>query len=457
MTAREAALRALLAGGDAAGALDRVLTGAQLSERDRALATELAHGTLKRRRTLEWSVRACLNKPFAKLERSLQWSLLLGAYQILFLERVPAHSAVAESVSLARKFGHAGHAAVANAVLRRLARDKPLPPRPDPASRGRDYIEKADHIQNDAAALGLYASLPDWIAGALIERFGASRALAIAENLNRPPQRALRVDLTKWSSAQAAAALAEAGFEAGGGRLGIPECLVVRNVARGDRAFLRVCVADGRLAWQSEESQLAVHLLDPKPGETVLDVCAGRGVKTGAIAARLRGSGTIVALDDDAAKLESLAAAAQHFATPVTALRADVRVSYPAAAPRAADAVLVDAPCSGLGVIGRRADVRWRKRPQDPARFATVQRAVLARAAEHVRPGGRLLYVTCSFSPAEDEDVVAEFLRTDASWRPAALAAPAAAGIRATGSALLTEPGAEGGDGFYYAALEKRS
>jgi len=449
-------MRALLAGGDAGGALDRVLNGARLSERDRALATELAYGALKRRRTLEWSVQACLNKPFAKLERSLAWSLLLGAYQILFLERVPAHSAVAESVSLARKFGHAGHAAVANAVLRRLAREKPLPPRPDPASRGRDYIGGRNST-DEAAALGLYSSLPDWIAGALIERFGASRAPAIAENLNLPPRRALRVDLTKWSSAQATSALDAAGFDVSSGRFGISECLVVRNAARGDRALLRACVADGRLAWQSEESQLAVHLLDPKPGETVLDVCAGRGVKSGAIAARLHGSGTIVALDDDAAKLASLAAAAQRFATPVTALRADVRVSFPAAAPRDADAVLVDAPCSGLGIIGRRADARWRKRPQDPHRFARVQRTVLARAAECVRPGGRLLYVTCSFSPVEDEDIVAEFLRTDGSWRPAALAAPIAAGMNASGAALLTEPGADGGDGFFYAALEKHS
>ena len=180
MTAREAALRALLAGKEAGGALDRILTDSQLDERDRALATELAHGTLKRRRTLEWSVQTALRKPFAKLERPLQWVLLLGAYQLLFLERVPAHSAVAESVSLARAFGHEGHAAMANAVLRRLAREKPLPPKPDPDFVGRDDDADATALNEFAAALGLYASLPDWIARALIERFGRQRALSIA-------------------------------------------------------------------------------------------------------------------------------------------------------------------------------------------------------------------------------------------------------------------------------------
>lgn len=435
-------MRALLAGKDTARALDRVFADAGLPQRERALATELAHGTLKRRRTLEWSAQACLNRPFATLARPLQWALMLGAYQILFLDRIPAHSAVAESVSLARAFGHQGHAAMANAVLRRLARERPMPPKPE--------------ADGDATALGLYWSLPDWIAAVIIERFGAERALAVAENLDHPPRRALRANLTKWSRAEAAGALESAGFDVTSGTLGIPECLIIRNAARGEREFLDVCLANGKLTLQSEESQLAVHLLDPKPGETVIDVCAGRGVKTGAIADRMRGSGAIVALDDDAAKLESLRAAAQLFATSVKAIRADVRASYPNAAPRDADAVLVDAPCSGLGIIGRRADARWRKRENDPQRFALVQRDVLARAADHVRVGGRMLYVTCSFSRVEDEDIVHDFLQAHPAWQLAELTAPAAPGFRTIGSMLLTEPGADGADGFFYAMLERR-
>jgi 16S rRNA (cytosine967-C5)-methyltransferase len=443
MNAREAALRALMLGGDAAESLDRMLARSQLDGRDRAFATELAHGTLKRRRTLEWTVQTCLKRPFEKLDPLLRWILLLGAYQLLFLERVPAHSAVDESVALARRLGHAGLAATANAVLRRLSRERALPPPPTP--------------QGGAPALGLYASLPDWIAQALIDRFGFEEAVKIADGLLASPRRALRVDTTKWSVADASQALARAGYEATPSPYGIPECLILQGVARGDRRFLEACISDGRLATQSEESQLAVHLLDPREGERILDVCAGRGVKTGGIAARLRGRGAILAVDDDAVKLRALTDASKHFATPVSVVRADARGEY-APGDAAMDAALVDAPCSGLGIIGRRADARWRKDPHDPARFAPVQRDALARAAEHVRPGGRMLYVTCSTSPLEDEDIVEGFLGAHPQWRARTLAPPpGASGVTQLGSHLLSEPGINGGDGFFYALLERSS
>jgi 16S rRNA (cytosine967-C5)-methyltransferase len=442
MNAREAALRALILGGDAAGSLDQMLERAKLDGRDRAFATELAHGTLKRRRTLEWSVQTCLKRPIEKLDPLLRWILLLGAYQLLFLERVPAHSAVDESVALARRLGHAGLASTANAVLRRLSRERPLPPAPTP--------------QDGSAALGLYASLPDWIAQALIDRFGFDEAVKIAQGLLAPPRRALRVDTTKWSVDDASQALASAGFETTPGSYGIPECLVLTGVARGDRRVLEACLADGRLAMQSEESQLAVHLLDPREGERILDVCAGRGVKTAGIATRLRGHGSIIAIDDDAIKLRVLTDSAKRFATPVRVVRADARAEYIPAEKESMDAALVDAPCSGLGIIGRRADARWRKDPHDPVRFAPVQRDALARAAEHVRPGGRLLYVTCSTSPLEDEDVVAGFLAAHPHWRSRVLAPPAASGITQRGDHLLSEPGINGSDGFFYALLERQ-
>jgi len=440
MSGREAALHALMRGGDAAESLDRALARSNLAARDRAFATELAHGTLKRRRTLEWSVQTCLRKPLASLDPLLRWILLLGAYQLLFLTRVPVHSAVDESVALARRLGHAGLAATANAVLRRLSRERPLPPSPTP--------------EGGAEALGLYASLPDWIARALIDRFGFEEAVKIAEGLLGPPRRALRVDTTKWSAIEASQALARAGFETSAGSFGIPECLLLSGVARGDRRALDAYFADGRLAMQSEESQFAVRLLDPREGERILDVCAGRGVKTGGIASRLRGRGSIVAIDDDAAKLRALADAATRFATSVSIVRADARSEY--APHELADAALVDAPCSGLGIIGRRADARWRKEAHDPARFAAVQRQVLAQAAAHVRPGGRLLYVTCSISPIENEDVVASFLQNHQKWRAQTLAPPqGAASVTQSGPYLLSEPGIEGGDGFFYASLER--
>jgi 16S rRNA (cytosine967-C5)-methyltransferase len=442
VTAREAALRALMLGGDAAAALDRVLTRARLDGRDRAFATELAHGTLKRKRTLTWAVQTCLTKPFEKLDTLLQWVLLVGAYQLLYLDRVPAHAAVDESVALARRLGHAGLAATANAVLRRLSRERPQPPAPTPSA--------------GAASLGLYASLPDWIAQSYIDRFGFEEAVHSGTGINGPPRRALRADLSKWTDAQARRMLEEANFETAYGQLGIPECIVIEDAARGNRRSFDTALADGRLTVQSEESQFAVHLLAPKPGETILDVCAGRGVKTGGIAARMAGQGRIIALDDDAKKLEVLSESSKRFATPVAVVRADARAPYELDDSAAVDAALVDAPCSGLGILGRRADARWRKQSADPPRFARVQHDVLEQAATHVRAGGRLLYVTCSTTRVEDEDVVDAFLSRHADWQPHPFAAPAgASGIARAEAGLLTQPGINGADGFFYAMLER--
>ena len=441
MTAREVALRALMQGGDASATLDRMLVEARLDARDRAFATELAHGTLKRRRTLAWAVQTCLNKPFEKLDRLLQWVLLLGAYQILYLERVPVHSAVDESVSLARRLGHAGLAATTNAVLRRLSRERPQPPLPTP--------------EGGATSLGLYASLPDWIAQSFIDRFGFDEAVRIGAGVNGPPRRALRTDLSQWTDAQARHALEQAGFETAYGQLGIPECIVIENASRGDRKVFERCIADGRLTVQSEESQFAVQLLDPQPGETILDVCAGRGVKTGMIAARMGGRGRIVAVDDDAAKLKALQAGTARQSTPIAVIRANARADYATGIEAGADAALVDAPCSGLGILGRRADARWRKDAGDPARFGAIQRDVLAHAAGNVRPGGRLLYVTCSTARAEDEDVVDAFLRGNREWRARPLALPDASGVTHADAGVLSEPGINGADGFFYAMLER--
>ncbi|MBV8365286.1 MAG: 16S rRNA (cytosine(967)-C(5))-methyltransferase RsmB [Candidatus Eremiobacteraeota bacterium] len=441
-SARAAALRALMLGGDSAAALDRVLKEAHLDSRDRAFATELAHGTLKRRRTLIWALQSALRQPFEKLDTLLQWILLIGAYQLLYLERVPAHSAVDESVTLARTLGHAGLAATANAVLRRISRERPQPPAPT--------------REGGAAALGLYASLPDWIAQSYIDRFGFEEASKIGAAINAAPRRALRADISRWSDAQARNALEQAGFETAYGALGVPECIVLEDSSHGDRRALNAAIDDGRLTVQSEESQYAVHLLAPAAGEMILDVCAGRGVKTGAIAARMHGDGRIIAVDDDHAKLKTLAKASERLATPTSIVHADARSSYDVGAATRADAALVDAPCSGLGILGRRADARWRKQPGDPARFARVQAGILASAAHHVKPGGRLLYVTCSTAPLEDESVVEGFLVANPAWRARPLSPPAdASGITRVGDALLSEPGINGGDGFFYALLER--
>lgn len=438
---REVALRALLAGGSQR-ALEAALRDHNLTARDRALLTQLVYGTLKMRRALDWSIAAYLKRPIAQLSPELLWVLRLGAFQLLHLDKIPVHSAVDESVKLARRTGHAGTAAVANAVLRKIATTRVRPPRPNPG--------------DPASVFGEYASLPDWLAGHLIDRFGFDLALRIADGVNRLPRRAVRVNTRVASVEETAASLERAGVTVRASRYGIDDCLVLEKTPAVSAAFINRLIGSGRLTMQSEESQLAVALLDPQPHEVILDVCAGRGVKTGALAQRRPAA--LYALDDDPLKLAGLAQEMVRLNfDAVETVQADATQPHPETVPAAVDAVLVDAPCSGIGTLGRRAELRWVKSETDPTRLARTQRAILGQAASAVKPGGRLLYVTCSTDAREDEYIVEEFLAAHPDWEASALTfrAPSNA-VMHLGNYALTVPGVDGADGFFFAKLERR-
>ncbi|HLW38661.1 MAG TPA: transcription antitermination factor NusB, partial [Candidatus Eremiobacteraceae bacterium] len=289
--ARELALQALSAGGTQA-ALDSVLRpgrgGAKqptLDPRERALATQLTYGVVKMRRALAWSLEKYLRKPLQSLDPALQNVLLLGAYQLLYLKKIPAHSAVDESVRLARRHGHAGTAGVANAVLRKLSAQPLLPPPPS----GPD----------DIAGFGAYASVPDWLAQHWNERFGFTTALRIAEGINASARRALRVNPTRVSTSALQTELAAKNLRPHASRYEIGTCVVLDDLGGTPGVTLAQLSRLGLITVQSEESQLAVHLLNPQRDEIVLDVCAGRGVKAGAIGERLHpDSSKLFALDD---------------------------------------------------------------------------------------------------------------------------------------------------------------
>ena len=428
-----------MSGADAQAALEDVLRDAKLDARDNAFASELVKGTIKMRRALAWSVRSYLHRPWQSLDNALRWTLLMGAYQLLYLN-LPPHAVVNESARLAASVGHAGTVGLVNAVLRRLASDRKMPPEPQAGA--------------SVETFATWASLPDWIAEHFITRFGYVQAVEVARGINVAPRRAVRVNTERWPVEEARAAMEERGFASVPSRYGIPECVVLRDTSRSDPQWLRAQLAVGTLAIQSEESQLAVGVLDPRPGQIILDVCAGRGTKTGQIAARMRGEGMIVSIDDDSRKLDELRKTlARASLGGVATVAADARRPLGPAVPIACDAAIVDAPCSALGILGRRADARWRKSPDDPARFSAVQSAIVRNVSHHLRDGGRLLYVTCSTHPQEDEEVVEKFLSEEPMWR--AINIRLNAPIDRAGPYLLTTPGVDGSDGFFYALLER--
>jgi 16S rRNA (cytosine967-C5)-methyltransferase len=349
---------------------------------DRAFATDLVYGTLRWRGRLDFLLARCLDRDLDKLEPLVATALRLGAYQIVCEKRVPPSAAVDESVRCVRAAGAERATGMVNAVLRRLAAEH-------------EQIAMPALIDDPLGHLMHGLSLPQWIAAAWIEALGPEEA-TVRANLRRTTRNALLETLRERFPDARACACAAHGLVLG--RSGNPAL---------DPAFL-----DGRFTVQDEASQLVVDLLDPQPGERVLDVCAAPGGKATAIAERVGERGEVLALDRHERRLDLVRRAARRLHLDnVRCETADATRSLDEVAPAGGfDRVLVDAPCSGLGTLRRNPDARWRVREGDPARLADVQRAILRRAARALRPGGVLVYSTCTFPREENEAVVGSLL-----------------------------------------------
>jgi 16S rRNA (cytosine967-C5)-methyltransferase len=408
-------------------ALEHALDRIALDPRDAALCTEIVYGTLRWRRHLDWRLAAHLNRPLAKLDPWVRSLLRLTAYQIFFLDRVPRWAAVDEAVSLARlKARNTGPAEFVNAVLRALTRAPAAPPLP--ASAGE--------------ALATRLAFPDWIADRWIARYGAGEAEALMAAMNERPPITIRANLLRASRDDLARRLRDDELAATRATSLAPEGLVVeRGVVASWAAF-----AEGWCTVQDQASMLIARLLDPQPGETVADTCAAPGTKTTHLAELMQNRGTIVAMDPHAGRLKLLAGAAARLGLGIIESHTG---SVAALAPRwreRCDRALVDAPCSNLGVLRRNPDVKWRRTPHDLEHLPIKQRGILEAAAALVKPGGLLVYATCSLEPEENELVVTPFLEAHSDWRVDASrdwpVAPDPSGF------VRSHPHREGTDGF---------
>lgn len=444
--ARLLALRVLerveRAGAYADLALHAALRRSRLAPSDRALATELVYGTLRWRGRLDFWLRPLLQRDFERLEPLVATLLRLGAYQIRFMERVPDGTAVDQTVRCARAVGAERATGLVNAVLRRLA-----------AGRRRRTLPS---LEDDPRAHLVHAlSLPEWVAERLLEQFGPEEAARLAEAQNVVPPLTVRANPRRGDRAALLEELRERFPEARPCAVA-PGGLVLG--ARGNPG-LEPAFLDGRFTVQDEASQLVVALLDPQPGERVLDACAAPGTKTTAVAERVGDAGEVCALDRNARRLGLVGREARRLGlVNVTTREQDATLPLgPLAEGPGFDRVLVDAPCSGLGTLRRNPDLRWRLRPEEPARLAETQRALLRRAAEAVAPGGVLVYSTCTFLPEENEEVVEAFLRETPGFRrvPAAELPEALGPVLDGAGALRCLPHRHGTDGFYAVRLER--
>lgn len=398
VSGRDAAFQALLAAETGSvyvdQALTRVLRRAALSARERALATELAYGVARRQGTLDWALAHFSRRAPERLDPPVRVALRLGAYQLWYLDRIPAHAAVDESVRLVRRHGPAYAAGYVNAVLRAAGR------------RGFPHAAVPPRERDLAGHLALVHAHPRWLVDRWLARLGPEETERLLAANNRVPPLSARVNRLRAEPQAVAAALADRGVPVEPGRF-VPEAL---RIGHGVQPAELEAFREGALTWQDESSMLAVHVLDPQPGELVVDVAAAPGGKSTHIAERMGDRGRVVACDVDRRRLAKVGEAARRLGLRcIERLALDGR-RLPERLGGRADRVLADVPCTGLGVIARRPDLRWRKAPGDVEALARLQRELLRAAAACLRPGGVLVYSTCTTEPEENQQVVEAFL-----------------------------------------------
>jgi 16S rRNA (cytosine967-C5)-methyltransferase len=401
---------------------------AQLTDRDRAFAAELAYGSIKMRRALDWHLEPFLDRP--NLPPVIREILRLATYELVYT-RADEHATVFEFVNLAKRYGHRGLGNLVNAVLRSLLRAKPIQP-------------QRDSFESDDEYLATRYSLPTWLARQWRQVFGES-VETICAAVDEPARAAIVVNTLRGSRDETAERLRAAGIATLASAY-VPEALLVeRNPAARAQG-------DGFWWPQSESSAMAVEILGPQPGEAILDVCSGRGNKALQIGARLAGHGTLFCVERDSRKVTTLERRLQEAGIVAAVVTGDAATDV-LPAERRFDRALVDAPCSGTGVVGRHPEARWKKQGTDGERLALTQRALLEQTARHVYPGGALVYAVCSTDPRETIEVIDWFLARHNFER--GLIPSAYSGLLTQDGDVLVPPGIEGRDGFYIARVER--
>ena len=361
-------------------------------ERDRALLLEIVTGTLRMRSALDYQIGLRSSRAIDKLDAAVLRVLRLAAFQLLYLSKLPASAVINDAVELTRRSGKSSAAGMVNAVLRKVARE-------------RDQLQWPDDV-------AIVHSHPRWLVERWIARHGRDDTETWLQFNNRAPALCLAVNRTLTTREELARELADAG--------------VVTEPTSRARHGLRVidghplnldAFKEGRFIVQDEASQLIAELVDVEAGARVLDLCASPGGKTIALSAAAGSSGSVIACDVRPHRVRLLnrtVARCRLANTRVVHIEPDGTLPFHAGA---FDAVLIDAPCSGLGTVRRDPDIKWRRAEGDLERFARAQRQLLERAASLVKRGGVLVYSTCSSEPEENAHVVEGFLHAGASFR----------------------------------------
>ena len=440
--------------------LDRALARCSFDSRERALTVELTYGVLRRLATIDWRLEPVLNKPLPRLPIAVQMVLRLGVYQLLFLDRIPQSAAVNESVNLAKAFaGTVGRdwSGFVNAVLRALLRH---PPEPWPST---DF--------DAAQALAVRYSVPGWLSRRWVARLGLASAERACEGVSVAPPLTLRVNQLITTRESLLDTFSQAGIAAKPTSVS-PFGILIEG---GGSVPSLPGFHEGAFYVEDEAAQLIPPLLDPQPGDSVFDACAAPGGKSTHVAALMQNKGVIYAIDRKETRLDLVRSNCRRLGVQIVVpMVGDIRQSREwtpmietARSPSvrnlkvgepSIDRILVDAPCSGLGVLRRHPEAKWRKGEQVLSRHQALQCQILEAVALCLRPGGVLVYSTCSTEPEENEDVIERFCRAHAEFQLESVAPwlpPAAQGFVTEQGALSTVGNQFSMDGFYAARLRK--
>ncbi len=369
-------------------ALNQAITDHQVKPIDAGLLTEIVYGTLQHKLTIDFYLKPFLQK---RVEDWVQMLLRLSVYQMVYLDKVPEHAILNEAVEIAKKRGHEGIASVVNGVLRNIQR------------KGLPSIEK---VQDECERLSLATSHPRWIIALWIDQYGFDATKQICEINLLPPVQTARVNTAKATREAVIQMLAEEGFVASAHPV-LSDCI---ENSRGNMA-LSNAHRDGLLTIQDASSMLVADVVGPEAGELILDACAAPGGKTTHLLERLNGSGKVVALDIHKHKIKLVKkTAARLGVSNLETMQLDARKAIEEFDRGTFDRVLVDAPCSGLGVLRRKPDAKYEKSYADVQRLAVIQVDLLTKIAPLVKNGGTLVYSTCTINKEENEEVVSTFL-----------------------------------------------
>lgn len=422
--------------------LNQTLSRRSLERTDAALLTELVYGTIQRQNTLDHYLNKWLKKGTKKLDLWVLILLRISLYQLLYLDRIPAHAIVDEAVKLAKRRGHRGISGMVNGVLRNMIRNQ-------------DELVLSD--LDSAAYLALKHSHPKWLVSRWINQFGKEETEALCEANLEPPSVNLRVNRLKTNREEFIHHLKSAGFQADASQVA-PDGIVVH---KGGNLARTAWYEEGWFSIQDESSMLPAVWLAPEPGMKVLDACAAPGGKTTQLAEMMNDEGEIWANDIHKHKEQLIVDQAERLG--LSSIRTsvyDARTLHQRFASESFDCVLLDAPCSGFGVIRRKPELKWRRRERELSEIAQIQYEILQSVASLVKPGGRLVYSTCTMEQVENEQNVERFLAANPEWQldpapPERIPASVIKRSRGQQGWLQILPHHFGSDGFFIARMKK--